>query len=160
MLTHKENCGHCVNDNNFLLIHVIGDLGHLMPAAEIHSSAEQAEIKPSFACSSWAVSLVPTGLGSMLTDKVDSTPAAYCTIVTSGEHASYPLGAYPPLLPSLLAPLKWPKNSIQLLSTDGIFPQQLVVAVFSDEHAVTSLPSASRCGAATLLHGFGVLLVS
>ncbi len=50
-----------------------------MPAAEIHSSAEQAEIKPSFAYSSWAISLVPTGLGSMLAGEVKSISAAYCT---------------------------------------------------------------------------------
>ncbi len=131
-----------------------------MPAAEIYSSAEQAEVKPLFARSSWAISLVPIGPGSMLAGEVESMPPASYTIVTSGQHGSHPLGAYPPLLSSLLAPLKWPKNSIKLLSADGIFPQQLVVAVFSDEHAVTSLPSASRCGAATLLHGFGVLLVS
>jgi len=26
MLTHKENCKHRVNDNKYLLIHVMGDL--------------------------------------------------------------------------------------------------------------------------------------
>ena len=79
MLAHRGNCGHHVIDK-VLLVHVTGDLGiSCLQLRSIHLQ-NRLKIKPSFACSSWAVSLVPTGLGNMLAGEVKSMPAAYCTI--------------------------------------------------------------------------------
>ena len=56
----------------------------------------------------------------------------------------YPLCPNAPLLSAFLSPLKRPKDCIQLLSTDGIFPEQLVLIVLPDKNALA--PVSSPCG--------------